>query len=296
MVLGGLLIASTWSGCSDDRDARSGRPQDSVRTTQGTTEPNATEDAPEPTLIALVRDDGWLVTYDVTTGRGRELLNGGRPDRRDPETGMVAGYIEDVELSADGKWVYFSTCCEPVAGNTYRVEVMHPDPETLSHPIAVGSYPHLSPDGRYLATAAADTLLVTDLAAEGVVSSAPMGSTMGVLDPAWSPDGKRIAAVIIDYETLSRQVAVVEVTDDGLVPVTPAEPPAVGAHVGWSPEGNLIAFEGDPYDGSRRVRQDSTYQWQLVVGEVLRLVWRTHIQRGEPSLMEDLPPAIAADW
>ena len=81
-------------------------------TTTTETAPTDTTSQPvgqHPTVVALVREDGWLVTVDLADGQQRELYFRGDPN--DPGGEGGPSFINGVELSSDGRWVYFSTCC-----------------------------------------------------------------------------------------------------------------------------------------------------------------------------------------
>ena len=95
-----------------------------------------------------------LMVADLQTGEQRELYTHGDPRDDSQEGGPY--YVDGVELSPDGQWVYFSTCCEPAVGTTYRIPVAGGEPVVLRQ----GAYPRISPDGRHLATSGCQFVFV----------------------------------------------------------------------------------------------------------------------------------------
>jgi Tol biopolymer transport system component len=94
--------------------------------------------------------------------------------------------------------------------------------------------PDWSPDGRWIAAAAwsGGALLLIDPGSGA--TSTPGGSPAGVLVPAWSPDGSRIAFIAGgDLYIATLGGASVRITTG--LPVFPGRP-------AWSPDGGWLAF------------------------------------------------------
>ncbi len=245
-----------------------------------------------PTLVALVREDGWLVTVDLSTGEVRELHTVGDPRATDQEGGPY--FIGGVELSPDGQWIWFSTCCEPASGNTYRIPVAGGEPEL----IAMGAYPRVSPDGRWVATGGADHLIVspTQPGAAGSVGSLQL-DTCCIGSLAWSPDGRELAAVVsTGAEGEVPQVR--RFTWDGttLAEASMGKPDNPGWFVMWQPGGMLTTSEGDPVADDRGWSQDRSYEWILSVDEEGVVREQAGFYTGDITPISGLPEAIAADW
>jgi hypothetical protein len=254
-----------------------------------------------PRLIALVRNDGWLVTVDRTTGEVRELVDGGDPDDPDPTTG-VHHFIDDVELSPDGRWVYFSICCDSPRGPFYRVSTTDPDPNVLAQAIGDGKAPRVSPDGRLVASGLETDMLTVAridpesgshevLAGGGTQLNGGYGF---ISDLAWSPDGTRLA--VVNFNDQGSNVIQFQITPDGPVRTGDAAFPAPRGLVTWTPEGRAVAIApGEPYHRAIRVHQDASYQWQIFVTDD-RIVRMSHLANSEAVIVADVPGAIAADW
>ncbi len=102
----------------------------------------APADGARPTLAVVVRDDGMLVTIDLASGKEVELHSVGDPHDTSPDVEEGGPYsIDAVDLSPDGQTVYFSTCCEPASGNTYRIPITGGDADAVAVGAAPGSAP-----------------------------------------------------------------------------------------------------------------------------------------------------------
>ena len=236
-------------------------------------EPGATDGASpgpaaRPTEAVIVRaDTGDIVMVDLETGEQRVLLDAPAQEERDPDTGML-GFVDDVELSPDGQWVYFSTCCEPAAGEFYRVSVDDPAPDALEHPLGTGRSPRVQPHGAFVATIDGGTrVLVHGAGPDGaiVIDRYAPGQNV-VFDVEWSPDGRRLAVRLgADVET--RRAEVYEIVDGAarLVEEVPLSAEGYGDKVYWSPDGELL-IEDNP-SGAGAGRPDTSYQWRLSPGE-----------------------------
>jgi hypothetical protein len=245
-----------------------------------------------PALVALVRDDGWLVTVDMGTGRETELHSFGDPRVQDVEGGPYS--IDAVELSPDGQWVYFSTCCEPAVGTTFRMPVTGGEPEQ----VAFGAYPRLSPDGRYLATAGAESLWVASVDQLGD-DTVPLAVEVACCTSrlAWSPDGTQLAMVnAAGARDDDQQVLLYDWNGSELTPADVGKPDNPGSFVSWTPDGMLNIAFGGPVDDDRSLSQDASYRWLLWVDESGVIREQAGHESSERDPIRALPRAIAADW
>jgi hypothetical protein len=272
------------------RDAVEGDPGVYAILTVTCEEPSGAD--PQPTVVAIVREDGWLVTVDLETGAQTELYFAGDPNTA---KGVEEGgpyFTDAVELSPDGEWIYFSTCCEPASGNTYRLPVDGGEPELF----AVGSAPRVSPDGRFLATGAATFVIVTpiDKATGGPATYEVPCCTRSV---AWSPDGTQLAAVLgTGAPGEGPEVLLFGWDGAALTPGDTGKPENPGSFVSWTPGGMLVISSGGPVDDDRGLAQDASYGWLLWVDEA----GIVRAQAGHESSALDpvpgAPEALAADW
>ena len=97
-----------------------------------------------------------------------------------------------------------------------------------------------------LAIAAALTVIANATsgpdAGQGAARPSPPGST-GARDPAWSPDGRRIAVSVVD------RIHVIGPDGRGGAPITEWDGDAVEREPAWSPDGASIVFAADRGDG-----------------------------------------------
>lgn len=97
---------------------------------------------PRPEQLVGTTEAGQLVVVDVATGEKVRSLTeaGAESEYRGAES---APFIDAVEVSPDDATVYYSTCCEPVAGAMFRVPV-----DGSQGPVRLaldGAYPALRP-------------------------------------------------------------------------------------------------------------------------------------------------------
>jgi hypothetical protein len=246
-----------------------------------------------PTTVALVREDGWLVTVDLATGEERELHFVGDPEA--PPSGQEEGgpqFIDSVEISPDGEWVYFSTCCEPAAGTTFRIPIGGGEPEQVS----LGAYPRISPDGRFLATS---HCLGIDVAPIDDPSAGRLHEVDGCVSRlAWSPDGTQLAAVEgVGSTDAAPEVLLFDWDGAALTPADPGKPENPGQFVAWSPEGVSVTISGGgSVDSSRSLAQDDSYRWLIWVDSEGVVREQAGVESGELPAIAGLPEALAADW
>ena len=162
-----------------------------------TTTATAVPNEGRPSEIVGVDGTGHLIVIDATSGETvRELAYVGDPSAPyDPNLpGYAAYFIGYAELSSDGQWVYYQTCCEPAVGTVHRVPFGGGDSEL----VAYGSDPSLSADGRFLAVArggnGVDVFRTDD--PRGFAQIRPVAryesGTSGFSRPTWSPDGSTV--------------------------------------------------------------------------------------------------------
>jgi len=264
-----------------------------VIATSSTACPTDTVDSPDtdaerPTTVALVREDGVLVVADLETGEQRELYSHGDPRDTSREGGPY--FIDWVELSPDGESVYFSTCCEPAVGTTYRIPTAGGEPTLVGQ----GAYPEVSPDGRYVATSGCQSLYVIDVDS-GESTGLDLGESC-VGQTAWSPDGHQLAAVSGQGTDVPPEVLLFSWDGTSLSPADTGKPDNPGSFVSWTPDGVLVMGSGEPVEDDRTLSQDLSYQWLLWVDEGGVVREQAFIGSGDRTPINGLPGALVADW
>lgn len=261
-----------------------------------------------PTLVALVRFDGWLVTVDLKTGEEHELLSFGDPREETAGEEEPPDFIHDVDLSADGEWIYFSTCCDITSATTYRVPV-DGGPEAE---VAMGRNPQVSPDGRFIATTVNFGLItvtpapgvpgepVTFQAAYSVVTGSDPDMIAGEPERfSWSPDGTQLGFVANvstgDITTEVRDIHALRWDGSALSIVDLGKPITEGSFVSWTPDGTIVASSGS-VDDDRGLSQDRSYRWLLWVDEANVIRQQEGFESGTRDPIPGLPKAFAADW
>jgi hypothetical protein len=244
-----------------------------------------------PTTVALVREDGWLVIADLETGEQRELYFGGDPNA--PSAGQEEGgpqFIDSVELSPAGGFVYFSMCCEPASGITFRMPLEGGEPEQ----VALGAHPRVSPDGRYLATATGESILVTDTDTGEVVST-PVACCVRRF--GWSPVGPQLAAMRIGSAEQPAELLLFDWDGASLTAADPGRPDNAGRFLAWDPNGRLTTVGGGgSTDSYRSLSQDVSFAWLLWVDGEGVVREQASLHSGELPAIAGLPKALTADW
>jgi Tol biopolymer transport system component len=168
--------------------------------------------------------------------------------------------------------IAFVGCCD-VAAEPTRLFVAglgeSPVRELVLPAARLIEHPTWSPDGKRIAFTCAGTGSLPgqppngDLCIVGVDGSDFSRLTTTVAsesDPAWSPDGKRIAF------TLGTQVALLELADGLVTPLTEGQEPA------WSPDGSMLVFAGS--DGLFTIQADGSKRQRLTTGPHRTPAWR----------------------
>lgn len=174
----------------------------------GTTLDVVSEGARQPGSLLVATADGRLVRVDTDSGEV-ETLAGGADSGGDPIDNAAAG-LDDTVL--------YSTCCEPAAGMTYRLE---PDGESTF--VSYGYNPTFSPDGLAFSLVQPDGITVHDLDGN-VTRTIDAGDHYGnVMSVAWSPQGDRLAVEVANGSS-ETQILLLPVDAASLDEATPTRP------------------------------------------------------------------------
>jgi Tol biopolymer transport system component len=135
--------------------------------------------------------DGRQIFVEAAQKRG-ELV---RYDRKSSQflpflSGISAG---ELDFSRDTQWITYASYPD---GAIWRSRVDGSDRLQLSYPIGVDGLPRWSPDGTliaYVSIQPGRPWKIYTVSAQGGTPEELLPSDAGELDPAWSPDGKRLA-------------------------------------------------------------------------------------------------------
>jgi dipeptidyl aminopeptidase/acylaminoacyl peptidase len=266
-----------------------------------------------PALMALVREDGWLVVADLESGRVTPILDGGDPADVTPEAPSVRSYIESIEVSPDGQWVYVAGCCEPAGGNIYRVPTSAAQPIDRAEveSVASGYHPRISPDGQWLATAsiAGDRFEAVCIGPVDPTGEDPICVDVDgyVTDLAWAPDGRHLGVRLTSMpgeEGATEWTSTVTLRDAQLVP--PRLVPRDLVVDDYADRSDLRRFplfapdssprQVDPaVEGTARTMRTDAFSTSLLWVDDDGVVFATS-PTGEPVALPDLPAARLADW
>ncbi len=177
-----------------------------------------------------------LYTYDRHTGSLRQLL---------PE-GFAAA---NPSWTADGHLAYLRTDqagdgvtrLVSSAADGSALRQLLPDADTL------GRSPEISPDGRrvvWVTDEFTPRLAVVDLASGSrtLLTDADSASSYTLRDPTWSPDGRRVAVIRIDYAYPAPNVGMLQVVDLGGAVADEHAVTGYSSRPAWSPDGHRLAY------------------------------------------------------
>ena len=209
-------------------------------------------DTDQPGVVPGKPDDSSVVDQIVAKGENRPSM----PRDRDP--------LAEHQVSLIKKWIAQGAKDDtPASARLAAVDAEHPPVYTLPPVITALDY---SPDGRLLAVTGYHEVLLHEPDGSGLVARL-VGASERVQSLAFSPDGKRLAAVggnpgrfgevqIWDVEKRKLTLAV-SVTFDTLYGVS------------WAPDGSKVAFGGadntlralDAKDGKQVLFQGAHNDW-----------------------------------
>ena len=252
--------------------------------------PLAAEAPPMPHTVVGVREDGWLLAVDLLTAEQTKLAFHGDPAAK-VEFAAQTMYIDAVSVDPVGGWVYYSTCCEPAAGITYRVRLdgSSPQPEELGG----GAYPSVSPDGRWVAVGVAQDIRVFDATDPSKRTRMKLDGSVSQI--AWSPAGDRL---MVNFGEPQRSGAAQLVGFNGVDEPLDDLGPIEGADlIGFTPTGEPDpTATGDGRQSMRTKTQDASAWWTLWVKDPGELYTGEVFDPEKRIGRGSLPSFMTADW
>jgi serine/threonine protein kinase/Tol biopolymer transport system component len=242
-------------------------------------------------LLATISSDGKYVVNVVDEGHGQESLW-----MRHVATGSNAQIMPAAEISYEGltfspngDFLYFVSGDpqHPGLGFLYQIPVLGGTPRKLVDD--VDSAVSFSPDGRqmvYLRNSSSDAsskliIAQADGTSEHVLARLPLP---GYTDPAWSPDGKSVAAAVLDpgSQNLGRMVL--------LNPQTGKEKTvfagtAILQKPAWMPDSEHLVL----------IFHDATSDWNGQVGEIATAAGKLHRITNDLNSYSNLTLGVTKD-
>jgi serine/threonine protein kinase len=156
-------------------------------------------------VLAAISPDGKYILSELVEGGKSSLWLRNVPTNSDTQVIALAdAYYADLGFSPDGNYIYFRKAETAVADtfDLYRAPVLGGAPQMLVHDIDSGA--SFSPDGKRIVYLRANSpevgkyqLLTADADGTGEKSLTIGSGSSFSRYPAWSPDGKQVAAVFL---------------------------------------------------------------------------------------------------
>lgn len=145
----------------------------------------------DPPPLVAIEADGDAVMLDLGTLEPVLLYEGQDPDEAS-QLGDGPNLVDRISVAADGSVAYVGLCCAPVVGTI--LETQPPGVASITDTPTYGFAPTLNPSATLLAAVGADTITVTDTAADVVVELPP------VTDDRW---GTPVDLMWLDDNTIA---------------------------------------------------------------------------------------------
>ena len=242
-------------------------------------------------ILATISPDGKYVVNVVDEGKGQQSLwmrhvaTGSNAQIMAP---MEGGYM-GLTFSPDGDFLYFvrGDTQHPGVGFLYQIPVLGGTPHKLADD--VDSAVSFSPDGQQMvylrdsSTDASSSLIIAhaDGTHERVLSKLPLP---GYYDPAWSPDGKSIAATVLDpgRQNLGR---VVLLNPDSGKEKTVYAGSAILHKPAWMPDNEHLVL----------IFHDLSSDWNGQVGEIAIAAGKLHRITNDLNSYSNLTLGVTKD-